>query len=219
MLLEAEITKQLKEFELRASFTLEQEVLGIMGSSGSGKSMLLKCLAGIETPDSGRIVLNNRVLFDSQQKINLVPQQRSIGYLFQSYALFPNMSVQENILCGLRAKKLPEAACLAKAGELIERFRLQGLANRYPRQISGGQKQRTAVARLLAAEPQIILLDEPFSALDTKLKEELKTEMRDFLQEYDGAAILVSHDKSEIELLSSRHYRIVSGLLKEEVEI
>lgn len=215
MLLEVNITKKLKEFTLQADFSLGKEVTGIMGRSGSGKSMLLKCLAGIETPDTGKIVLNGKVLFASDRKINLIPQQRSIGYLFQSYALFPNMSVQDNILCGLLAKNTDKKLCFEKAAQLIDRFRLNGLENRYPGQISGGQKQRTALARLLGAEPEIILLDEPFSALDTDLKSELQQEMAEFLQEYNGTAILVSHDKNEVRALSSRQYFIENGILRQ----
>lgn len=216
MQLEVNICKKLKEFTLQAEFVLYDGVLGLMGSSGSGKSMLLKCLAGIETPDCGRIVLNGRVLFDSTEKINLPPQQRRIGYLFQNYALFPNMSVAENIMCGPRAKGLKQEQSQAIVRAMVNKFQLQGLEARYPRQLSGGQKQRTALARLLAVEPEVILLDEPFSALDAQLKEKLQEQLQQLLQEYGGISVLVSHDRQEIERLSDSVLFIYQGILSEE---
>lgn len=216
MQLEVNICKKLKEFSLQAEFVLHDGVLGLMGSSGSGKSMLLKCLAGIETPDCGRIVLNGRVLFDSAEKINLPPQQRRIGYLFQNYALFPNMSVAENIMCGPRAKGFKKEQSRAIVQAMVNKFQLQGLEARYPRQLSGGQKQRTALARLLAVEPEVILLDEPFSALDTQLKEKLQKQLQQLLQDYGGISVLVSHDRQEIERLSDSILFIYQGILSEE---
>lgn len=216
MQLEVNICKKLKEFTLQAEFVLHDGVLGLMGSSGSGKSMLLKCLAGIEIPDCGRIVLNGRVLFDSTEKINLPPQQRRIGYLFQNYALFPNMSVAENIMCGPRAKGLKQEQSRAIVQAMVNKFQLQGLEARYPRQLSGGQKQRTALARLLAVEPEVILLDEPFSALDAQLKEKLQEQLQQLLQEYGGISVLVSHDRQEIERLSDSVLLIHQGILSEE---
>ena len=216
MQLEINISKRLKEFTLQAELSLKDGVLGLMGSSGSGKSMLLKCVAGIETPDWGRIVLNGRVLFDSAAKINLPPQQRNIGYLFQSYALFPNMSVAANILCGPRAKGLNKEQCQNIVKTMVDKFQLQGLETRYPRQLSGGQKQRTALARLLAVEPEVILLDEPFSALDAQLKDRLQEQLQQLLAEYGGISVLVSHDRQEIEWLSDRVLFIHQGILSEE---
>lgn len=211
MLLEVKIRKKLKEFTLDVDFVVKDAVLGLMGSSGSGKSMTLKCIAGIEEPDEGRIVLDGRVLFDSQQGISLKPQQRHIGYMFQSYALFPNMTVKQNILCGLEVRGLSASRQEQCLQELLTRFQLQAIAESYPRQISGGQKQRAALARMLGAAPQVILLDEPFSALDTGLKQELRQELQELLQERGGATILVSHDKQEIELLSASHRKIEQG--------
>lgn len=211
MLLEVKIRKKLKEFTLDVDFVVKDAVLGLMGSSGSGKSMTLKCIAGIEEPDEGRIVLDGRVLFDSQQGISLKPQQRHIGYMFQSYALFPNMTVKQNILCGLEVRGLSASRQEQCLQELLTRFQLQAIAESYPRQISGGQKQRAALARMLGAAPQVILLDEPFSALDTGLKQELRQELQELLQERGGVTILVSHDKQEIELLSASHRKIEQG--------
>ena len=165
-----EIKKKLKEFDLDISFSAGKGCLGILGPSGCGKSMTLKSIAGIVTPDSGRIALQyakgeaagGRVLYDSALKINEKPQMRRVGYLFQNYALFPNMSVEENIAAGLKGMEKKKA----KVGEMIERFRLTGLEKRYPGQLSGGQQQRVALARILAYEPEALLLDEPFSAMD-----------------------------------------------------
>lgn len=216
MILEVCISKKLRDFTLQAEFVLNEGTLGLMGSSGSGKSMLLKCLAGIETPDIGRIVLNSKVLFDSQQKINLIPQKRSIGYLFQSYALFPNMSVLENILCGMQIQNLAKKEAVKQAELLLDKFKLRDLAASYPRQLSGGQKQRTALARLLASKPQVILLDEPFSALDTDLKEELHLELAKVLAEYGKIAVLVSHDRQEVMKLSEKMFVIKQGVLQKD---
>lgn len=213
------IAKRLNQFDLQVEFNLEAGVTGLMGASGSGKSMTLKCMAGIELPDRGKIVLDGKVLFDSEAKLNLPPKKRNVGYLFQSYALFPNMNVVENILCGLQAKGLNDAEASARAQSLIEKFKLQGLEKSYPRQLSGGQKQRVALARLLAAEPEVILLDEPFSALDEDLKEDLQQELQATLAEFGGVALLVSHNKSEIKRLCKSAYVIKQGQVAKASEI
>ena len=213
------IAKRLNQFNLQVEFNLENGLTGLMGASGSGKSMTLKCIAGIELPDSGKIVLDGKVLFDSEAKVNLPPQKRNVGYLFQSYALFPNMNVVENILCGLQAKGLSDAEANERAQKLVEKFKLQGLEKSYPRQLSGGQKQRVALARLLAAEPEVILLDEPFSALDEDLKEDLQRELRAALAEFGGVALLVSHNKSEIKKLCNSAYVIKQGQVAKASEI
>ena len=213
------IAKRLNQFNLQVEFNLENSLTGLMGASGSGKSMTLKCIAGIELPDSGKIVLDGKVLFDSEAKVNLPPQKRNVGYLFQSYALFPNMNVVENILCGLQAKGLSDAEANARAQKLVEKFKLQCLEKSYPRQLSGGQKQRVALARLLAAEPEVILLDEPFSALDEDLKEDLQRELRAALAEFGGVALLVSHNKSEIKKLCNSAYVIKQGQVAKASEI
>jgi molybdate transport system ATP-binding protein len=194
MSLVVNIKKKLKGFTLDVAFKTEGEYLGILGASGSGKSMTLKCIAGIETPDEGYIVLNGKILFDSEKKINLKPQDRNIGYLFQNYALFPHMTVEENIGIGLSAPKKEKEE---RINEMIKSFHLQGMEKKYPNQLSGGQQQRTALARCIAYEPGVLMLDEPFSALDSHLKEQLQNGVLELLKLYDGEVLMVTHSRDE----------------------
>ena len=196
MSLHVDIRKYLGSFVLDASFTAEYGITSLLGASGCGKSMTLKCIAGIEKPDEGRIELDGRVLFDSAKGINLPPQARRVGYLFQNYALFPNMTVRQNILCGLkREKNWSEKE--RRLSEMLRMMQLDGLENRKPAQLSGGQQQRTALARILVNDPQILLLDEPFSALDAHLRDSLKVEMRDLLENFGREVLMVTHDRNE----------------------
>ena len=196
MSLEVNIEKKLDGFTLRAAFSAGNIPTALLGASGCGKSMTLRCIAGIVKPDKGRIVLDGRVLFDSEQHIDLPPQQRGAGLLFQNYALFPNMTVEQNILCGLKAEK-DRAARQARCAELLRAMRLEPLAKRYPAQLSGGQQQRTALARILAGRPRILMLDEPFSALDSYLREAVESEVGSLLAGFDGTALLVTHNRDE----------------------
>ncbi|MDO5823083.1 sulfate/molybdate ABC transporter ATP-binding protein [Methanobrevibacter sp.] len=194
-LLKVDIHKKLKEFDMDVDFELKKGCLGILGPSGCGKSMTLKSIAGIVTPDDGVVSLNadeETIYYDSNGKINLKPQKRNVGYLFQNYALFPNMTVEENVAVGL-----PKDYDEKILSGMIERFRLGGLEKRYPRQLSGGQQQRVALARILAYGPDVILLDEPFSAMDTFLKEQLRIELINLLDDFEGLSILVTHDRDE----------------------
>ena len=193
-LLKVDIHKELKEFDLDVDFELKKGCLGILGPSGCGKSMTLKSIAGIVTPDNGIISLTadeETTYFNSKQKINLKPQKRNVGYLFQNYALFPNMTVEDNIAVGVSKGNSKTVS------EMIKRFHLEGLEKRYPRQLSGGQQQRVALARILAYGPDVILLDEPFSAMDTFLKEQLRLELVNSLKDFDGFSVLVTHDRDE----------------------
>ena len=192
--LKVNIQKKLKEFDLEVDFEFGKRCLGILGPSGCGKSMTLKSIAGIVDPDNGVISLSagdETVYFDSSKKINLKPQDRNVGYLFQNYALFPNMTVEDNIAVGVSKDDSKTVS------EMIKRFHLEGLEKRYPRQLSGGQQQRVALARILAYGPDVILLDEPFSAMDTFLKEQLRLELVNSLKDFDGFSVLVTHDRDE----------------------
>ncbi|MEH2201771.1 molybdate ABC transporter permease subunit [Nostoc sp.] len=199
------IEKVLSSFHLKVAFTSDEQPLGLLGGSGAGKSMILRCLAGIETPSSGRIVLNGRVLFDSEQGINLPSRDRRIGFLVQNYALFPHMSVAQNIAFGL-PKKLSAGSIRVQVEEQLLAMQLQGLGDRYPHQLSGGQQQRVALARALASQPEALLLDEPFSALDTHLRSQLEQQMTETLAGYQGVTLFVTHNMEEA-------YRICPNLL------
>ena len=196
MSLEVNIEKKLNGFTLRSEFTAGDTATALLGASGCGKSMTLRCIAGIVKPDMGRIVLDGRVLFDSEQHIDLPPQQRGVGLLFQNYALFPNMTVEQNILCGLKAEK-DKAARKARCEEMLRAMRLEELASRRPAELSGGQQQRTALARILVGKPKILMLDEPFSALDSYLREEVEGEVGALLAGFSGTALLVTHNRDE----------------------
>lgn len=201
-MLEVSIKKRLGDFSLDVEFCSETGVLALLGASGCGKSMTLRCIAGIEKPDSGRIVLDGVTLFDSEKKIDLPPQKRQVGLLFQSYALFPHMTVEENIRCGIRAKGKNQDELIR---EYIRKFHLEGLEKHLPGQLSGGQKQRCALARMLIGAPGLIMLDEPFSALDSHLRWELERELLGILRDYSGTVLLVSHDRDEV-------YRIADNI-------
>lgn len=196
MALYVDIEKRCGDFVLKVNFETEKEMFAILGASGCGKSLTLKCIAGIEKPDTGVIKLDDMVLFDSAKKINIPARKRGIGYLFQDYALFPNMTVFQNIMCGAGSKK--------KTNEYIEKFFLEGKEALYPAQLSGGQKQRVALARMLSQAPRLVMLDEPFSALDNYLKTQLEIEVMNAMEEFGNGGIFVSHDRNEVYRLTDR---------------
>ena len=181
MSLKVDIRKDLGGFRLDVKFEAERGVTCLLGASGCGKSMTLKCIAGIDKPDDGRIELDGRVLYDSKEKIDLPPQQRRVGYLFQNYALFEK-----------------------RLGEMVKMLQLEGLENHKPHQLSGGQQQRVALARILVSDPQLLLLDEPFSALDGHLRDALKIELRDLLVQFGGTVLMVTHDRTEAYNMAAR---------------
>ena len=196
-----DIEKALGDFHLKMAFEAGNETLALLGASGSGKSMTLKCIAGIEKPDRGRIVVDDVVLFDSEKHINLPPQQRHTGLLFQNYALFPNMTVLQNIRAG--ASREPDRKKReAMVAAIMDSFGLTPLAHHLPSQLSGGQQQRTALARILVSNPNILLLDEPFSALDHHLRFRLEQEVRQLIGRFGKTVVLVSHDRDEVFRLS-----------------
>lgn len=193
-----DIKKNFENFSLNVQFEANSEVIALLGASGCGKSMTLKCIAGIVKPDNGVIIANGRTLFDSKSGINLPPQERNVGMLFQNYALFPNMTVRENILAVLTRTKKKAENVRDRLSALIERFYMEGLENHYPQQLSGGQQQRAALARIMASAPGIIMLDEPLSALDSYLRWQLELELMQMLDEFGGTTIFVSHSRDEV---------------------
>ena len=189
MSLYVDIEKDLSSFKLKVEIKQEKGTLGFLGESGSGKSMTLKCIAGLEKPTRGKIVLNDRVLFDSEKKINLSTQDRKVGFLFQNYALFPHMTVSQNIELGLL--KLSKSEKKEIVARYLDILKLNGFEGRYPWQLSGGQQQRVALARALATSPDILLLDEPFSALDHHLRSNMEKELMNMLKDYKGDILFV----------------------------
>ena len=208
MALNVDIEKKLGSFSLRSKFSAGDETLAILGASGCGKSMTLKCIAGVETPDRGKIILDGRVLFDSEKKINIPARLRKTGYLFQNYALFPNMTVEQNIAIGIH-KNRKEKFEIVK--DKISAFYLSGLEKQYPSQLSGGQQQRTALARMLASEPKLIMLDEPLSALDSFLKWKLEQEILSVKENFHGTILFVSHNRDEVYRLCDRVVAMDNG--------
>lgn len=209
MMLYVDIRKRLDSFDLRVSFEADEAPLGVYGASGAGKSMTLKCIAGLERPDSGVIILNGRTLYDSSRGIDLKPRERSVGYMFQDYALFPNMTVRGNITAALHRLKRAERP--SRATELMRIFGLSELGDKRPDRLSGGERQRTALARLIAAEPELTLLDEPFSSIDTQLKLRLIRELKDTLRSYGKGCLMVSHDADELRAVCDRVTVICAG--------
>lgn len=213
-----QIKRRLGEFELDVQLHGKSNRIGILGTSGCGKSVTLKSIAGIEKPEKGLISVNGKVFFDSAVSINIRPQERKTGYLFQNYALFPSMSVAENIKVGLKGTKEERKR---RVEEMMEKFQISEFADRMPGSLSGGQQQRAALARIMAYEPDIILLDEPFSALDMFLKDRLQKEMEEMLAEYPGIVIMVSHSRDEIYrfsdelLIMDKGHSVVYGKTKE----
>lgn len=195
------VRKRFDDFTLDADWSSEQPIVALVGPSGSGKTLTLQCIAGLIAPDAGRIVSAGRVLFDTTTGINLRPQERRVGYVFQGYALFPHMTVLQNVaFARLRAPRFGAARSAAgpdRTREIIDRLGLAGLVARYPSDLSGGQQQRVALARALATDPDVLLLDEPLSALDAPLRRELCGELSQTLRECGKVAILVTHDLSE----------------------
>lgn len=201
-MLAIDIKKWLPEFRLEASFQLDREIMAILGPSGCGKTMTLKCIAGLVKPDAGGIALDEQCWFDSRQRINLPAQERRVGFVFQNYALFPHMSVYDNVAFGLRG--MPSGEIRERVNRTLDKLGIIKLAGRFPTRLSGGQQQRVALARALAGEPEVLLLDEPFSALDNIVKRRLEDELLRLQDYYQGHILYVTHNLEEAYRLSSR---------------
>ena len=212
MAVSVNIEKNFRDFSLKVKFEGSSAAIGLLGASGSGKSMTLRCIAGIETPDKGKIIINGKTVFDSEAGINLKPQKRRIGYLFQNYALFPTMTVEQNISCGHRGGK---ASIREKVADLIRRYHLEGLEKRYPSQLSGGQQQRVSIARALALQPKVLFFDEPTSALDPELTGEVLRVIRQLADEH-MTMVIVTHEMQFAKELSDRVIFMEKGLVCQE---
>ncbi|HTZ74883.1 MAG TPA: ATP-binding cassette domain-containing protein [Candidatus Aquilonibacter sp.] len=220
MALTVEISKRLPEFELNVSLTADSDPVSILGPSGAGKSMLLRCIAGIERPDRGHISLGKRTLFDSEKRISVPARARHIGMLFQSDSLFPHRTVAENIEFGLNGLAAEERA--RRIALWAQRTHVQGLEHRYPRELSGGEQQRAALARALATEPEALLLDEPLTALDTHLRSQVEAQLQETFVEFRRPVLLVTHNIEEAYRLGEKLMLLARGCIvafgsKEEI--
>lgn len=205
-----DIFKKLNYFDLNVKFQVNKEVLVIQGASGSGKTSIFDSICGIKTPDKGNIELNGNVVYSHEEKINLPLRERNIGYVFQNYALFPHMTVKENVLFGILYNKNSKSN-IEYGNYIMEVLKIKHLENRYPKEISGGEKQRVALSRALSIKPDIMLLDEPFSALDSETKELVYKEFITFKEMWNVSVILVTHDNNEATLLGDRIINLKDG--------
>ena len=213
MALSVDVEKRFRGFSLRIAFEAENETLALLGASGCGKSMTLRCIAGVEKPDRGRIVLDGETLFDSEKHICLPPQQRKMGLMFQHYALFPHMTVEQNVLCGAR-RALRGGQRDSAVQDALEALGLTELKNRLPGQLSGGQQQRAALARILVSQPSLLMLDEPFSALDSHLRFRMEEQTRQVIRQFGKTVLLVSHDRDEVYRMADRVAILKNGQIE-----
>ncbi|MBI5301994.1 MAG: ABC transporter ATP-binding protein [Chloroflexi bacterium] len=206
-MLDVDITKHIGDFSLNAQFAMDAQVLVLFGPSGAGKSLLLNCIAGLHTPKRGKIRLNDHLVFDSSALINVPARQRQIGYVFQNYALFPHLTVRENIAFGLRDR----STARTRVDEMLALTHLGDFGRYYPAQLSGGQQQRVALARALAPQPSLLLLDEPFSALDAPTRMQLRNELLQLQRKFKIPILFVTHDLGEAYFLADRLAVIDAG--------
>lgn len=210
MSLYVDIKKKLGEFQLKVNFEIPNTTLALLGPSGSGKSMTLHCIAGITKPDKGKIILDGKTLFDSEKGICLTPQERQTGMMFQSYALFPNMTVLQNINAGAKREK-DKYKRQIEVQKMLTVMDITDLVSYYPHQLSGGQRQRVALARILVSNPAILLLDEPFSSLDSFLRFQLEQDVRNIIKSFGKTVLFVSHDREEVYRISDHTALIKDG--------
>ncbi|MGM0471107.1 MAG: ATP-binding cassette domain-containing protein [Bacillota bacterium] len=213
MSLEVKITKKLEYFTLEQQFIVDDEIIILFGPSGAGKSTILNCIAGLQQPDKGEIKLNDKLLFSTTEQIELPPFKRNIGYIFQEYALFPHLTVKENVRYSLDSNCKSGQNYRFSIKEVLDMCRITHLQARYPQQLSGGERQRVALARALMSEPEVLLLDEPLSALDYDLRSHLQEEIRDLQQTWEIPFIYVTHNPKEAEFLGDRILEIKDGSL------
>jgi len=201
-LLDATLKKSIGALEVSVELTVRKGVLALVGPNGCGKTTTLDMLAGLTSPDSGSLVLDQTVLFDSEKGVNVPPEERNVGYIFQNYALFPHMSVHENVAFGLKMRKVRGTVADERVSEVLELLHITQLKSKRPSQLSGGEGQKVALARVLVLTPRLLLCDEPFSALDHTAKDIARCELKRVLKELDIPAVLVSHDPEEVSSLA-----------------
>lgn len=221
MRLEVDIRGTLRDrgrpFRLEVAFASTARSLVLSGPSGAGKSLTLRAIAGLLRPEAGRIRFQDRTLFDAEAGLHLPPQTRAIGHVFQDYALFPHLSAAENVAFSFsRTWRRPSAEALAEALPWLERLGLEGLAKAHPTQLSGGQRQRVALARALAAKPRLLLLDEPFSALDHRLRDRLRLELKELAAREDLPIVVVSHDPGDAAVFGEQLVELEEGRIVAE---
>lgn len=202
--------KKLHYFDLDIKFDVDKEVVVIQGESGAGKTTILDCIAGMKSPDEGEIHIDEKTVFSSTQSINIPIRDRGIGYVFQSYALFPHLTVKENIRFGLESRKIKD---FSYSDYITDFMKIKHLESRFPSQLSGGEKQRVALSRVLSTKPQLLLLDEPFSALDNKTKKVIYQEFLKLKSMWKIDMILITHNNEEAKLLGDRVLKISDGML------
>ncbi|MDD3653371.1 MAG: ATP-binding cassette domain-containing protein [Desulfotomaculaceae bacterium] len=210
-MLEVSLTKRLWHFTLDVQLRVANQILILLGPSGSGKTTILQILAGLLNPDEGFIKLNDRIIYSSSKKINSSPQARNIGYLFQNYALFPHMTVRQNVSYGLKCQNKKQGESTVDPVKILDSFGIGHLIDRYPGQLSGGEKQRVALARALVVEPELLLLDEPFSALDKNTKISLRQEVKKLHKHWQIPFILVTHDEEDAQILGDITISLENG--------
>ena len=211
-MLEIDVHKKLRDFELEVKLSIaDGEILMLVGDNGCGKTTLLNLIAGLISPNSGRITLNGRVIFDSAMKIDVNPEARNIGYVFQSYALFPHMSVYDNVAFGLRTRNLPKKEIDFLVKDQLEEAGLWEIRKARAANISGGQKQRVALARALIIDPGLLLLDEPLSALDVKKQAAMRRDLREIIHACHVPSIIVSHDMRDVASIGDRACFLENG--------
>ena len=203
-----EIYKEMDYFTIDIDISFDGGILVIQGESGAGKTTLLDCIAGLKSPDRGRISIGDRLLYSSEKSVNLPVKDRSIGYSFQSYALFPHMSVIDNVLYGLKCKRIKD---LSYAEKVLNSFGIHHIKDKFPSNISGGERQRTSLARAIATKPSLLLLDEPFSALDGDTKALVYEEFLNFKENFHMDTILITHDEKEAKLLGDTIIKMKDG--------
>lgn len=209
-----------RHFSLDVAFSSASKRIALFGPSGAGKSLTLRAVAGLLRPDGGRIAVNGRVLFDADARVNVAPQARRVAYLFQDYALFPHLTVAQNIAFGSRRGWLnpPRRAVSDEARRWVDAFELGAIVGSYPNEISGGQKQRVALARALMLKPDILLLDEPFSALDSQLRGKMRQELNALQRQLDVPMLLITHDPADVDALADEVFEVREGKVRRRDE-